>query len=258
MLHNIRPVITLALALALALTTGACDSASEDPAVTEPGGGGGAGGTGGAPASSGEIPEGPTHECASPPQTEMVARLDEGFREEIRTQLSALFYKGGALRSIDGFECTPGTDLPNPHVDRAKFAECFEAYTCGDCPFWVMYDEDDDLYGVEDQGVHYLAGEFPDDPDAVRCPEHLGLYRVIDPDAVTQPDADNAKPASRSNDICSDCLSSCQGVPGTSCCTGKGCLCEDECRPAPSDCSGSSTFCCGPYGDCICLSNCPY
>lgn len=57
-------------------------------------------------------------------------------------------------------------------------------------------------------------------------------------------------------DPCDSCLDSCRGL--SSCCTGMGCICEDECAPAPGDCGPGTSFCCGPYGDCLCLPNCPY
>lgn len=53
---------------------------------------------------------------------------------------------------------------------------------------------------------------------------------------------------------CDKCLDSCQGLP--SCCTGLGCMCEDECKV--SSCTYPNVLCCGPYGDCICTKNCPY
>ena len=53
---------------------------------------------------------------------------------------------------------------------------------------------------------------------------------------------------------CSDCLAGCQGLP--QCCTGLGCVCQDACTPA--GCPPGTTFCCGPYGDCLCLEYCPY
>jgi len=55
------------------------------------------------------------------------------------------------------------------------------------------------------------------------------------------------------SDPCGDCISACSGLSG--CCTGLGCICEDEC--AVSHCTPPAEFCCGPY-DCICTANCPY
>jgi len=55
------------------------------------------------------------------------------------------------------------------------------------------------------------------------------------------------------SDPCGDCISACSGLP--SCCTGLGCICQDEC--AVSGCTPPAEFCCGPY-DCICTTNCPY
>lgn len=256
--------VCASVCLLLAAASSGCEERQDDPMSTAEDAGDGMDGGGATAADAGvedggddgPVPDGPSHACESPELTAMVARLDEGFSPEPRAQLSALFFAGGALRSVDGQECTPGTDLPNPHEDRANFADCFESYTCGGCPFWVIYDADDQLYGL-DSGGWYLVGEFPDDPDAVVCEEHLGLYRLVDPDTVTHPADNDAEPSGGAGDVCSACLSDCQNVPGTSCCTGSGCLCEDECRPAPSDC-GTRTFCCGPYGDCICTNNCPY
>jgi hypothetical protein len=54
------------------------------------------------------------------------------------------------------------------------------------------------------------------------------------------------------NTACDDCLESCQGMP--SCCTGYGCMCQDEC--AITSCTPPYQLCCGPYGDCICLQSC--
>lgn len=57
------------------------------------------------------------------------------------------------------------------------------------------------------------------------------------------------------SDPCGDCISSCSGLGIPGCCTGVGCICEDEC--AVSGCTPPARFCCGPY-DCICTTNCPY
>jgi hypothetical protein len=57
------------------------------------------------------------------------------------------------------------------------------------------------------------------------------------------------------SDPCGDCISSCSGLGIPGCCTGLGCICEDEC--AVSGCTPPAEFCCGPY-DCICTTNCPY
>jgi hypothetical protein len=227
-----------------ALVCGACQQPTEETVDS---------GEPGADAGPQPIPEGPAHVCQSPPSTARIARLDEAFGTETDPQLSTTFYAGGALRTVGDVECTPGMDLPNPHVDRARFIECWEDYTCGDCPFWVGVDE------TADGGPRfYLLGEFPDDPSAVRCSRHLGIYEIIDPDAVTQPATDNRTPRPGGNDACSDCLASCQHVPGSGCCTGQDCLCESACTPAPSDCPSGTRFCCGPYGGCICTANCPY
>lgn len=59
----------------------------------------------------------------------------------------------------------------------------------------------------------------------------------------------------QTSDPCGDCISSCSGLGIPGCCTGAGCICEDEC--AVSGCTPPATFCCGPY-DCICTPNCPY
>jgi hypothetical protein len=58
-----------------------------------------------------------------------------------------------------------------------------------------------------------------------------------------------------SGDACDECLDSCSGL--SSCCTGSGCICEDEC--AVTGCTPPNELCCGPY-DCICLppGDCPY
>lgn len=55
-------------------------------------------------------------------------------------------------------------------------------------------------------------------------------------------------------DACSECLDTCKGLPG--CCTGSGCMCDDEC--GVDGCTAPYELCCGPYGDCICTTNCPY
>jgi hypothetical protein len=57
------------------------------------------------------------------------------------------------------------------------------------------------------------------------------------------------------NDECQRCLSECQGMP--SCCTGSGCICEEECMPS---CDSPNAWCCSSTGDCMCMhpDNCPY
>lgn len=59
--------------------------------------------------------------------------------------------------------------------------------------------------------------------------------------------------SSSAGDACSDCLSSCRGL--SSCCTGTGCICQDDC--AVTSCNPPAELCCG-VGGCICTSNCPY
>ena len=62
--------------------------------------------------------------------------------------------------------------------------------------------------------------------------------------------------SSTNQDSCSQCLSNCQGLP--SCCIGSGCFCQQECTVSSTDCVEGTSFCCGPYGDCFCMANCPY
>lgn len=57
-------------------------------------------------------------------------------------------------------------------------------------------------------------------------------------------------------DACTECIADCSELNLPQCCTGVGCLCEDEC--ATDDCPSGWTYCCGPYGDCLCLPDCPY
>jgi hypothetical protein len=57
------------------------------------------------------------------------------------------------------------------------------------------------------------------------------------------------------NTECDDCLAACDGLP--SCCTGTGCMCQDEC--AVTSCGDPYALCCGAY-DCTCTlpADCPY
>lgn len=47
---------------------------------------------------------------------------------------------------------------------------------------------------------------------------------------------------------CDDCLAACQGYDG--CCTGTGCMCEDECNSCPCPPCFEQKWYCGPIGDC--------
>lgn len=100
------------------------------------------------------------------------------------------------------------------------------------------YSSCEDLYSVSprDDGVgHLWDGDCGDDwcnPCLRNCDS-----RVCGPDGCggscgTCPPGKTCSTAGTcieigSGDPCSDCLSSCKGLPG--CCTGCGCLCEDEC-----------------------------
>lgn len=57
-------------------------------------------------------------------------------------------------------------------------------------------------------------------------------------------------------DACFQCIESCTDLGLDNCCSGVGCFCFDECQP--TSCPAGTELCCGPYGDCLCLADCPY
>ena len=52
------------------------------------------------------------------------------------------------------------------------------------------------------------------------------------------------------NSACDSCLAGCSGL--TSCCTGYGCLCADECT---ASCASGTHLYCTLWGDCFCVAN---
>jgi hypothetical protein len=50
---------------------------------------------------------------------------------------------------------------------------------------------------------------------------------------------------------CDSCLASCRGL--SSCCTGSGCICQDECLPPVPTCTGGKSLVCDSSGFCMCM-----
>jgi hypothetical protein len=50
---------------------------------------------------------------------------------------------------------------------------------------------------------------------------------------------------------CDSCLASCRGL--SSCCTGSGCICQDECLPPVPTCTGGKSLVCDSTGFCMCM-----
>lgn len=192
-------------------------------------GSGGAGEGGGA---------GPT--CTGYPSEIAVAELEEALGAAPKTQFPALFSAEGRITSLDTTACAPTVGLHDPHA-KVQWMTCLDAYDCGGCEIWYGYFAGD----ATNPESFWLVG---DDAGPSQCAPFVGFYRLEAPDTVADPSGGSA------GDPCGDCLASCQGLP--SCCTGSGCACQGAC--APAGCSSGSTLCCGPYGDCICSSNCPY
>jgi hypothetical protein len=50
---------------------------------------------------------------------------------------------------------------------------------------------------------------------------------------------------------CDSCLATCRGL--ASCCTGSGCICQDECLPPVPTCTGGKELVCDDTGFCMCM-----
>lgn len=165
----------------------------------------------------------------------------ENDETEYVSALSATIEQG-VLVEVDGHPCEPAS------IGTVSTASgCDKTYVCDCCRYILSIDGDAEegfsikapfLYCL-DYAPHreysaeryYLGGKAPE-------PVGVGV----------------------SSDLCRECLKECADWPsGSGCCThGDACHCKAQCQPAPSDCSSGTTFCCGPGGTCLCLSNCPY
>ena len=89
------------------------------------------------------------------------------------------------------------------------------------------------------------------------------VWNLYDADAVDEcgsaasgceylmPDED-PEPIDPENTACQDCIAECQGM--SSCCTGSGCICQDECIPSMPDCSNTGLeLYCDADGFCLCM-----
>jgi hypothetical protein len=193
--------------------------------------------SGGSGATSTSGGGGTTPQCAPYGVALAVAELDEALGTEPKTQFPATFTEEGFVASLDTTACQPTAGVNNPH-EKVLWMTCLDAYDCGGCEVWLGHYQGDDM----NPEAWYLLG---DDTD---CAQFAGFYQIKEPAQVADPGGGGSR------DACGDCLSSCSGLP--SCCTGSGCACQGACTP--TGCSAGSSFCCGPYGDCICTSSCPY
>lgn len=150
-------------------------------------------------------------------------------------------------------------------LDSTQFPQCERTsivtydYACDGCesdgecgPGWIC------------TGGRCELGECERDSD---CPGATNLCRdraCVDVECVSNSDCSSGErcgPGNRcervtTDNACQDCLNECRDLGISGCCTGRGCLCETECAPKPSDCGGSRPyFCCGAFG-CLCRK-CP-
>lgn len=200
-----------------------------------------------------------------------------------------LTFEGGILTSLDGKPCT-FCDEPPTREGYVSLIACAQQYVCetifsdtrtfGTIDVWLIeaYEYRDDqeppqwtIRGTSFNGQKYFLG--PTDVEWPACVPADCNQRECGSDFCggscgTCPESErcvngtcippinpSTTTSSSGQSACDTCLDTCQGFPG--CCTGTGCVCQDECRPS-STCAGGATYCCGPDGFCFCTTSCPY
>ena len=236
MFRSIVPLAAILVAGSCLGTGGEEDEVPDPPGEEGGGADGGEGGDGG----------GTSPRCEAYPDALAVARLNEALGPAPATQL-ALELRDGVLERLDLLDCRQVAGEGSP-ADRVGWMSCLEAYACGGCEVWLGWYEGD---GADYPESWYLvSGE----TNPASCDKYDGFYNVGDGSQATSESPTPDPGGGASGDACSDCLSACSGLPG--CCTGSGCMCQGSCQPA--GCGSGFGYCCGSYGDCICMQNCPY
>lgn len=141
------------------------------------------------------------------------------------------------------YDCT--TSYPSVALD-----ECRRAFVCGCCGTINV--------GIVEQVVpsgKYLALDVRVPASCFDNPNLIGGLGYLEQITRFENSSGGGSSGGVNSAACQDCLSACQGY--SSCCTGVGCICEDECK-STSKCGPGLTYCCGPQGDCFCWEDCPY
>jgi hypothetical protein len=76
---------------------------------------------------------------------------------------------------------------------------------------------------------------------------------TVNPFTTVDPDGSSivSSGSGSTQNECSACIAGCQGL--ASCCTGSGCICQDECLPPIPTCTGGKSLRCDSSGFCLCM-----
>lgn len=171
--------------------------------------------------------------------------------------LSVEFFNGDPV-SVNGMACVP--EINQGFDQSASFDDCNRRFICGCCVFTF------DTYlapGKTADEVNYqveaLTSEQAQPDQIAYCQGILerGRYEIETPTPYTATSGSGGVGSSK----CQTCLKQCRDLNVPNCCTGSGCLCQQECTA--TSCASGYKRCCGSDGYCFCAKqdspfSCPW